>query len=486
MFDNFLDVVSLVVQEAIYPGTAPRCDDPSVSTLDLDDVVHKLLYGTNNTVVVGLTETMFASTDGYNVVYYSTAKRVVRSQVAPGAWPIPVDVRMGIAAVRYGFNSGEEADDTGHGQTTSMMGCRCDDQVGTTTTTTTGMHITCAILHYDPGTTEGMSNTLSSPATSVFPVIFQVGSTASYMTCASTKINVESIRWPLSRFTSIQSAKLPLLNQLKGSDCFATGRCNQADAAIWVMPLCGGGGTAPAEVCYQAFASAACYPYCMGVRQSGSFNSVIRLYNAPNWWQSVHIFNMDCALLEQASFSETSSSVNIENAFKDPVGDIPSFSADITQQQKELVSQVVDNLGYGGLAAVLSAVVVAKSSSATGSVIETVLSNDWLASATTTLNANLQSYNAQARCISNPLATSTLPKSIFASLNGDYGEKNFRSTLVAGQPFLFAGDTVLTAECEDLDPLKPEVPPPCKVLVHRIYGSEVNQFTLVRAFVLVF
>ena len=107
------------------PGTAPRCEQSPASTLDVNDDAHRLLFGSNTSIVVGLTETMFASTDGYSVLYYSTAKQVVSSQVAQAVWPIPVDVRMGIAAVAYG-NSGEEGDDGGHGRSTSMMGCRSD------------------------------------------------------------------------------------------------------------------------------------------------------------------------------------------------------------------------------------------------------------------------------------------------------------------------------------------------------------------------
>lgn len=105
------------------PGSAPRCDQAAASTLNVNDDAHRLLFGSNTSIVVGLTETMFASTDGYSVLYYSTAKQVVSSQVAQAVWPIPVDVKMGIAAVAYG-NSGEEGDDGGHGRSTSMMGCR--------------------------------------------------------------------------------------------------------------------------------------------------------------------------------------------------------------------------------------------------------------------------------------------------------------------------------------------------------------------------
>lgn len=124
MVDNWMDITMLIVQEIFLPGSSPRCADVPLSTIDVNDEVHKELFGTNNVVIVGLTETMFAATDGNNTIYYSTAKQVVQAEVAPGAWPIPVDVRMGIAAVVYG-DSGEQADDQGAGATTSMMGCRC-------------------------------------------------------------------------------------------------------------------------------------------------------------------------------------------------------------------------------------------------------------------------------------------------------------------------------------------------------------------------
>ena len=72
--------------------------------------------------VVGLTETMLAHTDGYSVVYYSTAKSDLRGEVGQNIWPIPVDIHMGIAAVQYGGS--DQHDEQGHGTTTSMMGCR--------------------------------------------------------------------------------------------------------------------------------------------------------------------------------------------------------------------------------------------------------------------------------------------------------------------------------------------------------------------------
>lgn len=150
------------------------------------------------------------------------------------------------------------------------------------------MSILCAILEYDPRSVEA-SSTLNNPRRTVFPVLFQVPSTNEYMTCSSSKIKVDSVRWPHTRFTSIENAKLPLLNLLKTSDPPTT-----IDAAVWIMPLCGGG--ALPAVCNYAFTQAACYPYCLAVRQSSSFNSILTAYNAPNWLDRVHIFNRDCAM----------------------------------------------------------------------------------------------------------------------------------------------------------------------------------------------
>jgi hypothetical protein len=127
LLDNWMDVVFLIVQDTVNPGSVPRCEDEALTTVNVNDDLHRTLFGSNATVVVGLTETMFASTDGHGVVYYSTAKRVVEHEYVEAAWPVLVDVRMGVAAVQYG-DDGEEGDDRALGRTTSMMGCRYDLQ----------------------------------------------------------------------------------------------------------------------------------------------------------------------------------------------------------------------------------------------------------------------------------------------------------------------------------------------------------------------
>ena len=120
MIDNWMDVVLLIIQEMLKPGSAPRCDEipGNISRLDLTHV-----FGDNETLMVGLTEASFAQTDGYSVVYYNTATNNFEGEIGVDLWPIPVDIHMGIAAVEYGY-AGQQRDDAGHGRTTSMMGCR--------------------------------------------------------------------------------------------------------------------------------------------------------------------------------------------------------------------------------------------------------------------------------------------------------------------------------------------------------------------------
>ena len=86
------------------------------------------------------------------------------------------------------------------------------------------------------------------------------------MHCSKSKISVESIRWPQTRFTSIENAKLPLLNILKTSSERAD---VPVDAAVWVTPLCGDG--AVGGECLSTFTKSACYPYCLAVRQTTRF-----------------------------------------------------------------------------------------------------------------------------------------------------------------------------------------------------------------------
>lgn len=155
-----------------------------------------------------------------------------------------------------------------------MLGCRCDDDVPTGR-----MQITCAILQYSPAALEENS-TVTAPRRAVFPVTFQVSTTAQYLTCSSSKVSVQSVRWPHTRITRTSSG-LGLNEQVK------------IDAAIWVIPACNEKG-AMSPVCLEDAVRAACYPYCLAARRAGSYNSPLVLYSQENWVRRVFLLDRDC------------------------------------------------------------------------------------------------------------------------------------------------------------------------------------------------
>eukprot|EP00961_Rhodomonas_salina_P198359 2676201-Rhodomonas_salina.1 len=144
------------------------------------------------------------------------------------------------------------------------MGCRCDDAAD-------GMHISCAVAPHFESTAEDMPPY-------VFDVVFQVPTTAQYMTCARSKISVQSIRWPATRYTAL-NPDVEVVTEPR------------VDAAVWVMPLCGLSGDFP-EVCLGGeaasgpdvvFDKAACFPYCMALREREAVRQNLVLFSAREW-----------------------------------------------------------------------------------------------------------------------------------------------------------------------------------------------------------
>lgn len=233
-----------------------------------------------------------------------------------------------------------------------------------------------------------------------------------------------------------------------------TGTCTTIDAAVWVTPLCGGG--APPGVCFSVFQRAACYPYCLAVRQTASYNSALSLYNAPNWLDRVHLFNRDCAV----HLAQIDSTITPQ---------VPSIV--MPQGIDERFRSIIESLTYGGVAPTLSAGST-QMTEYTSLQVESTLPNDWVRAAM----VQPITEGVSLSCISHEFARSSAPKQVWDS-TGDYGESRFRSTLGPAQPFVFAGDTILTAECEPL--VNNFTAIACRVLVHRIYGGDMNQMTLV-------
>lgn len=323
------------------------------------------------------------------------------------------------------------------------------------------MSITCALLEYDPGIVEGNS-TVTTVERSVFPVIFQLPSTAEYLTCSTSRIQVESVRWPHTRFTAPERPALPLLNLLKGSSCMDTGTCGTIDAAIWVTPLCGGSFIPPR--CIEIFAKSACYPFCLAVRQTNTFNSAMRLYNQPDWLDSVHIFNRDCVVHQYTKQGANANgfSVQVQEYIQAVEGGASLTELYNLLNYGSLVSSVVSSLSSTSQTAARPGYYYATST----------LSNDLMGSTV----VSEQPYSEGPKCVPALYTTSTIPKYFFET-NGDYGEESFRSTLGSDQPFVYAGDTVLTSDCHAQNIQYTAFS--CKIFVYRIYGGDANQMTLV-------
>ena len=129
--------------------------------------------------VVGLTAHLFGVSDGKSVLYRSPHDGYV---LAFGAWPFPVDVRLGLAAVTYG-GSLLEADTTSDART-GLLGCRCVDEPE--------FALWCATAPYVQHVDDELAGLNASSVHKVtFADLLLAG-----LTCANTEIRVLPLRWP--------------------------------------------------------------------------------------------------------------------------------------------------------------------------------------------------------------------------------------------------------------------------------------------------
>jgi hypothetical protein len=241
LVDNWLDVTMLIIQ-SVLTATSPACTGWTV--VDFGNNKGSPLMGANATAIVGVAAHLFAKTDGWNVELYT---RTTTTSL-PGAFPLAMNVNYGIASVSASVDA------------RGLLGCTCSDQ-------DYGMQIVCAVAPLDALT----------PSYFV-PVEFRVPTTSFYMGCGRSKIKLDSIRWPATRYTSPNSraASAPM-----------------AEAALWVRPACGSEWIDVA--CVETFKLAGCFPYCMALWTKGYTGSMI-LRSASEWQGSVAMMNRDCGL----------------------------------------------------------------------------------------------------------------------------------------------------------------------------------------------
>ena len=250
--DNWINAAFLVVQ-TVLTGSSPTCPaQPGPAPLDAW-VSGAAVFGSNFTAIVGLTDWMYAVTDGATAVY------VGNGAVATQKWPYSMDASLGVAAVTYGGASDIDAspvtgaNTASSAQTTAMLACRCTDlDAG-------GFEIVCAILPYAGAAGKNSAYLLQVlfPDELAAPAIGR---------CDLADISVHSNRFPATRVSS----DLPM------PDCATRGSCREVDATIYVVPRCG---AASGEGCV----TSSCYPFCMAARDSGSQNNNLLLVQASRW-----------------------------------------------------------------------------------------------------------------------------------------------------------------------------------------------------------
>lgn len=282
--DNWLNVGLLIIETAL-GGTPPVCAS-SVDTSMIPDLLaaDPIFPASSRTVLVGLTDWLYAVTDGTTAVYTGHG-----AQARMARWPYRVDPSLGVAAVTYSqvheldvstFSSGK----TAHAmQTTAMLGCDCQD-------TAEGLAVSCAILPSSGVPSE------SSYENYRLRVLFSDPRAAALYTCAGVDLYVKSVRWSYTRYETI-TATLGTSGDQSGipvNDCISRGTCRELDATVWLIPRCGQDVPLNAETA--CIATAPCMPFCMAARASGSGPANLVLARANSWRSGNTILGQDCAM----------------------------------------------------------------------------------------------------------------------------------------------------------------------------------------------
>ena len=237
LVDNWLDVIAIIMQ-SVLTNTSPVCNGWTATDLSSD------IFGGNETIVVGIDANRFARTDGWSAAVYSRSS----TQTFQSVFPFAVNINLGIALVSV---------------TTTiqgLLGCTCTDQAY-------GLQLLCAVAPLDQLTDSY-----------VVPVEFDVPTTSFYMGCGRSVVRLESIRWPVTRYTSPNSGM---------------GASPVAEAALYMRPACSSEHID--VVCVETFRLAGCYPYCMALWTKGYTGSMV-LRSGPEWSNTVAMVSRDCGL----------------------------------------------------------------------------------------------------------------------------------------------------------------------------------------------
>jgi len=265
--DNWLNVVYVIVQ-GVLGWSQISCAGELVPTAMDTGPMRAAIFGSNHTVLVGLTGSLAAITDGSVVSYEG------HGHLRLATWPSAVNISHGVAAVTYGRSSDADVSrlsSAASGTSTSLFGCACAHDPDL------GMQVQCSVLPFGG---------LLASETGTVPVFFQQGGAVqTTLRCSDVDIVVQSVRWPATRFSSPTGGGA--FTGAGGVDCVTSRTCSKVDATVWLVPRVG---------CDSESAVCDCFPFCMAARLSGSQASPLIFYSASQWRSKVFLLERDCNL----------------------------------------------------------------------------------------------------------------------------------------------------------------------------------------------
>ena len=280
LLDRWLDVALVVVESSVSGEAAAACS-ASRSVGSVWSAVSGVLGTREALRVVGLTDAMYAVTDGRSTAYFATTGGP-RLQYALENWPFEVETSHGIAAVQYADN--QDTDIAGQ-STTGMFGCACRN-------TREGMVLSCASVPYQVQNEDSGTHNTST----VHPVRFDRARAPAIMTCEDVAIQVVSLRFSRRRYShGVGSVDVAAADPHGTNSAARTYLSNTADAAVYVYPRCSVAGAGVDEKCV-ARSSTNCFPWCMGLHIAGRRNQRIVLRAQEAWENNVNMAQMDCTI----------------------------------------------------------------------------------------------------------------------------------------------------------------------------------------------
>jgi len=344
LVDNWLNIVLLVVEHQVGRKTTACAQTRTVG--DVWDGVGDIFETKQlHLKVVGVSEAMFAITDGVSSAYHSMTDGA-STVWAIGLFPFQINTMLGVAAVKYGEVF--DPDKSGHTRT-GLFGCRCLDI--TDARGAQSIQIACSSVPYQSNVHD---NDEDYDKHTQHNVVFDSSRATATMTCSSTVIRVSSLRFSRKRFsTGRSSGSDSLLSDpfnTRDPDGSAGVRSHTADAALYIQPLCDG----PRESCLPGIGN--CFPWCMGLHVAGQRNQEIRMYNARKWDDFVTLTQLDCVVSQNpdGECAEGSGArvVNLDaqSSFQSSCGVSPGFCSN---QDSSSTIMALDNLQAGPGSAML-------------------------------------------------------------------------------------------------------------------------------------